>query len=59
MSRTDLDLLIDIAWHEVMVASDAETRRHRELQWRELLNQRNALRTPAELEQLERERGLR
>lgn len=37
MSRTDLDLLIDIAWHEVMVA----------------------LRTPAEIEQLERERGLR
>lgn len=59
MSRTDLDLLIDIAWHEVMAASDAETRRHRELQWRELLNQRNALRTPAEIEQIERERGLR
>ena len=59
MSRTDLDLLIDIAWHEVMVASDAESRQHRELQWRALLNQRNALRTPAEIEQLERERGLR
>jgi hypothetical protein len=59
MSRTDLDLLIDIAWHEVMVAPDAETRLHRELQWRALANQRNALRAPAEIEQLERERGLR
>jgi hypothetical protein len=54
-----LDLLIDIAWHEVVVAADAETRQHRELQWRALLTQRNALRTPAEIEQLERERGLR
>lgn len=59
MSRTELDLAIDTAWHEVMVASDPELRRHRERQWRDLILQRNAQRTPGEIEQLERERGLR
>jgi hypothetical protein len=59
MSRSELDLAIDTAWHEVMVAEEPELRRHREQRWRELILQRNAQRTPAEIERLERERGLR
>lgn len=59
MTRTEQDLAIDMAWHEVAIASDPETRRCRERRWRELILQRNAARTPQEVEQLERERGLR
>ncbi len=57
--RSELDLQIDLAWHEVMIGETADIRRHREMRWRELVVQRNALRTPAEVEELERERGLR
>lgn len=59
MSRDQWDLIIDTAWHEVAIAADGETRRLRERRWRELILQRNAQRTPEEVEQLERERGLR
>lgn len=59
MTRSEWDLAIDMAWHEVAIADDPETRRVRERRWRELVLQRNAQRTPEEVEQLERERGLR
>lgn len=59
MTRTEQDLAIDLAWHEVAIATDPDTRRTRERRWRELILQRNAQRTPEEVEQLERERGLR
>ena len=57
--RSDWDLVIDTAWHEVAIATDPDTRRTRERRWRELILQRNAQRTSEEVEQLERERGLR
>lgn len=59
MTRTEQDLAIDLAWHEVVIATDSETRRVRERRWRELILQRNAARTPEEVAELERERGLR
>ena len=59
--RSDLDVECDRdrLWHCMVSATDPEMQVEYGRRFTEACNRRNAARTPQEIEQLERERGLR
>lgn len=57
--RSDLDLLADDAYHRMITATTDESRRLWGDRFTAHCNERNAARTPEQIEQLEREKGLR
>ena len=57
--RSELDVKIDDAYHRMMSAETPESRRLWGDRFTAFCNERNAARTAAEIETIERERGLR
>lgn len=57
--RTELDIKVDDAYHRMVTAATDESRRLWGGRFTDLVNQRNAERTPEEIERIEREKGLR
>ena len=59
MTRSELDLRIDDAYHRMMGAETPESRRLWGERFTAYCNERNAARTAEEIERIEREKGLR
>lgn len=59
ITRTDADVEIDRLFHFMASASTPEARRSWEARWRAAINARNAARTPTEVAEIEKARGLR
>lgn len=59
MTRSQLDLLTDDAYHRMMSAETPESRRLWGDRFTAFCNERNAARTAEEIERIEREKGLR
>ena len=57
--RTDLDIKVDDAYHRMICATTPESKRLWGERFTAFVNERNAARTAAEIETIERERGLR
>lgn len=57
--RSDLDLLADDAYHRMVTATTDESRRLWGGRFTTYCNERNAARTPEQIAELEREKGLR
>lgn len=59
MTRSQLDLLTDYAYHRMMSAETPESRCLWGDRFTAFCNERNAARTAEEIERIEREKGLR
>lgn len=57
--RTELDVKVDDAYHRMVTATTDESRRLWGDRFTAYVNERNAARTPEQIEALEREKGLR
>ncbi len=57
--RTDLDIKVDDAYHRMVGATTDESKRLWGERFTAFVNERNAARTPEEIEALERAKGLR
>lgn len=57
--RSMIDMRIDDAYHRMVFAETAESKRLWGDRFTNLVNQRNAERTPEQIAELEREKGLR
>lgn len=58
VDRTAADIEIDRLFHFMAAATTPEARRSWEIRWRAAINARNAARTPAQIAEIERARGL-